>query len=126
MHCETLKTQFFGVPPLHYVLVCKTQIYMLKMTLSISLTYISFSYIKFANILYITNLFCSQANNNRVLIPRKTVLNVKLIFHKKYAAARPMTNKIGRLNHNLEVFKPKLFKPNFIYFYLFYTFSGDH
>ena len=41
-------------PPLHNALVCKICIYMPKMILSSLLTYISFSYIKFANFWYIT------------------------------------------------------------------------
>ena len=51
LHFKTSKIQFHGVPPLHFVLVCKIPIYMPKMTSP--LTQISFFYIKFANFWYI-------------------------------------------------------------------------
>ena len=65
LHFQTFKTQFHGVPRLHYVLVCKLVIFMPKMTLLglLSFTYypiiliitqISFSYIKCPNFWYIT------------------------------------------------------------------------
>ena len=43
-----------SLPPLHYVLVSKIQIYMPKMTISILLTCISFFYKKLSNFCYIT------------------------------------------------------------------------
>ena len=55
LHFKTFKIQFHGVlPPLHYVLVCKMYIYMLKMTFSSLLTYTSFFYKTFANFWYMT------------------------------------------------------------------------
>ena len=48
----TFRIQFNGVPPLHFVLVCKIHIHMSKITLSSLLMY-SFFCIKFANFWYI-------------------------------------------------------------------------
>ena len=48
------KIQFHGVHSLHYDLVCKIQINMLKMVLLSLLTLISFFFRKFANFWYVT------------------------------------------------------------------------
>ena len=53
LHFKTYKIQSHRVPLLHYVLVCKTQTYIPKMTLSRLLTWMSSFYVKFTNICYI-------------------------------------------------------------------------
>ena len=52
-HFKTFKIQFYVLPLLSYVLVCKMHISITKMTLSKLLTKISVFYIKFANVWYI-------------------------------------------------------------------------
>ena len=51
---QTFKIHLSGVSPLHYVLVCKIHIYMLKITLSSLLTQIFYFYEQFASFWYIT------------------------------------------------------------------------
>ena len=64
---QNLQTQFRGIPYLHYFLVSKIHIYILTMTLSSLLTWISFSCIKFANFWY--NMFCSKFDTNLAQVP---------------------------------------------------------
>ena len=54
LYLKTFKTQFYGVPPLHYILVCKIHIYLPKMTFPKLLTKISFFYKRYANFWYLT------------------------------------------------------------------------
>ena len=75
---KTFKIQFHGVPPLHYVLVCKIRTYLLQMTFSSPLTWISFFYIKFAKFWYI--MFCSQFDTNLVPIPWTMPFSVPLLM----------------------------------------------
>ena len=55
---QNLQIQFQGVPPIPYVLVCKIQTYMPKMTLSNPSVYTSFFYTKFPS--FWCDIFCSQ------------------------------------------------------------------
>ena len=75
---KTFKIQFHGVPPLHYVLICKIRTYLLQMTFSSPLTWISFFYIKFAKFWYI--MFCSQFDTNLVPIPWTMPFSVPLLM----------------------------------------------
>ena len=56
LYFKILKLQFHDVPPFHYVMVCKTHTYILKMTFSSLLTQISFFYVKFNNFWCITSI----------------------------------------------------------------------
>ena len=71
-------SKLYGSHPLHYVLVCKIHVYMLKMILSILLTDILF--LNKICLLLVYNKFCSQFDTNLAAIPRTKFLSTSRIL----------------------------------------------
>ena len=77
LHFNTFKIQVHGVPPLHYILICKMHIYITKMNFKpVNIDTVCFFYRKVVNFWYITCFF-PQYDSNLAPIPIRRLFQLK-------------------------------------------------
>ena len=88
LHFQTFKIHLDGVSPLHYALVCKTHIYMLKITLSSLLTQIFYFYEQFARFWYIKcfvpNLVTILPQFHKLLVLKSVIIQLLKLSRVKF------------------------------------------